>query len=331
MICHTITSIKEKGLLVIIAILSATLPLATAAAAEINDKSFSLSVQAGILYGRSEEIVYKYPDSDIYSSELLWDLKPLVYTGLAADFGPRDPYSRNGLAAALSVKVGLPLKTGIMEDRDWLSPANNYITHYSHHDAFSRRAVLADASLGYSWNLAGFLALKAYGEFSYMNFLWSAENGYLQYPADDPSGNYPEWNGGLPKDYESSKGTVIQYGQNWFIFSPGLSLAAKFNRFFSVEGTFNYSPLIYCAGRDDHVKRGVVFSDYLYYGHYLKGSAAVIFSTGRNIDISLGVAYSYITGPRGDSRTEQFVFDDGAGAAYSALDAGLAVKYTFGK
>lgn len=333
---HAAINIKEKSVLVILAVLL-TLSLAPLPAEESvtsgnkSHKKFSFSAGAGILYGRSEEIVYKSPESDLYSSELLWDLRPLVYTGVAADFGPHDPFSQNGLAAAFSFRFGLPLKTGIIEDRDWLNNNDNYMTHYSRHDAYSRRAILSGISFGYSWTLARFLALKAYGNFSYMNFSWSAEDGYIQYPSGNSSGSYPPWNNGLPKDYGLSEGTLILYTQNWFILDPGISLAGRFGRFFSVEGNFNYSPLVFCFGKDDHLKRGTVFRDYLYFGHYLKGSCALVFSTGKNIDLSLYVSYTHITGTRGDTYAENTLYANSAGAAYRALDAGLAVKYFTGQ
>jgi outer membrane protease len=134
---------------------------------------FSISPTVGFLYGHAEEIVYKFPGSDLYLSELLWDLKPLLYAGIAFDFGPRDPFKHDGFTSALSLKYGLPLKTGIHENRDWDNFQNHHLTHFSRHDAFSRGAFFFDISAGYSWRLNTTLALITYGMFTYMRLSWS--------------------------------------------------------------------------------------------------------------------------------------------------------------
>ena len=325
---HDMITIKRIGLFVIIA---SFFPAPFRAAAEPGGYSFSLSPLTGIVYGHSEEIVYKKANSNLYLSELLWDLKPLVYAGAAMDFEPEDLFSRHGFISAASIKVGLPLKTGILEDRDWFNPEHDYLTHYSRHDAYSRMAILADISAGFSFRLSNFIALGLYGEFSYMRFSWSGKDGYLQYPVGT-SENYPPWNESLPKDYESSKGEVIRYAQNWFILAPGISIKGKLGSLFSVEGNFNYSPLIYCANRDDHLLANRVFFDYPYLGHYFKGGGVLIFSPMNKMDLTLNVSYKYITGSRGDNFINNRKYADIAGAGYSALDMGITARfYIFGR
>jgi outer membrane protease len=320
-----VCSIKRSGILVIL-----TLFLSAYASAEINQKSLSVSPLAGILYGQSEEIVYKNSSSNLYLSELLWDLKPLFYIGVAADFGPKDPFRQHGFFASASLKYGLPFRTGIMEDRDWMNYSFDYVTHYSRHDAYSRGGFLSDVSAGYSWRLSDFLALKVFGEFTYMRFSWSARDGYVQYPSNDTSGKYPEWNGNIPKKHVFGLG--ITYIQNWFIISPGLSLTAKINRLFSFDGNLNYSPLIYCYDKDEHHLRELIFYDYCYYGHFIRGKAAFTCSLAKNMDLSLSAAYAYITGTRGNVQEGNSVIQNCAGTGYSALDLGLAAKfYVFGR
>jgi outer membrane protease len=211
-----------------------------------------------------------------------------------------------------------------MEDRDWLNDSFDYPTHYSRHDAYSNFAILSDVSAGYSWHLTDFFSLKAYGEFSYMHFSWFALDGYVQYPPDDPYENYQKWDDSIPKRYVS--GRVMSYTLDWFVLSPGISLTAKLNRLFSLEGDFKYTPLIYCSDRDEHLKTGVTYFDYSSFGHYFRGKGSVIFSLTKNMDLSLALSYSYITGTRGDVNVEGYVFRNGAGAGYSALDLGLAAK-----
>ena len=294
---------------------------------------FSISPDIGILYGRSEEIVYHFPKQDLYLSELLWDLKPLLYAGFGLDFGPLNTSRKQGFIAALSFKAGLPARSGINENRDWFNPDPHYLTHFSRHDAYSRTAIFLDASAGYLWRLVDTLALNAYGEFSYMHFSWSAKDGYSQY-ADNPP-----WNSDIPKEYY--KGEVVRYKQDWLILSPGVSLGWDMNRLFSLKTSFNYSPLIYCADRDDHMLIDANYQDYLYFGHYLKAGGGLEFRATKNMGLSLSLSYRRISGTRGDTVQQSWRIDyetgdriqqtrlykDEAGAALSTLDLGLAVKF----
>ena len=321
-------TIGKIGILVSIALLS--LP---PAGADPGRYSFSLSPLQGILYGHAEEIVYKYPAEDQYLSELLWDLKPLVFIGLGAELGPEDPFKNNGFIASTSLKYGLPLKTGIMEDRDWLNSNYEYLTNYSRHEAYSRNAILMDLSAGYSWRLADYLAFSMVLEFSYMYFSWYAQDGYLQYPKDH-LGNYlydQAWNRNLPKD--AIYGKCIQYNQNWFILSHGISLKGRINSYFSLEGNFNYSPLVYAAARDDHLLSKTIFWDYCSFGHYFSLGGKIFFKPYEKLDLSVSVLYTTVAGRRGTSyyagsNTSNIRYqsaNDG-GAAFSALELEFAVR-----
>ena len=279
---------------------------------------FSLYPNIGFLYGQAKEIVYKDPPYQYLSlSELYWDLKPLVYAGLDADFTPVNHSGKRGFISALSFKAGLPIKTGIIEDLDWINA--DYITHYSRHNAYSKTAFLLDISAGYFWRFSDSLALSAYGEFSYMHFSWSATDGYSQHSV------YFPWNSDLPKSYYT--GEVLRYKQDWLIVTPGVSLGWDINNLFSMKAHFNYSPLIYCADRDDHLLTKTTYLDYLYFGHYFKSGGEFAFSVSEKTGLSLSLSHKYITGTRGYTIYKSSRFDDGAGAGYLAIDLGLAVEF----
>ena len=308
---------KISGLVILTAFVFAPLFAETAAK---RNYGFSLSPYFGALYGRSEEIVYQDPPrQNFYLSELLWDLKPLLYTGIGADLRPLDSSVRQGSFAELSFRAGLPARTGIIENRDWQNPGETFLTDYSRHAAHSRTAFLLDVSAGYFWRFFEPLALNVYGEFSYMHFSWSALDGYGQYA------NPSQWNSNLPALIFS--GEVLRYAQNWFILSPGVSLAWDMNRLFALETHFSYTPLIFCSARDDHLERNLTFRDYVRFGHYVKFGGGLILSPSYNTDVSLFASYKRITGTRGDSYTGGEIAYNGAGAALSALDFGLAVKF----
>jgi outer membrane protease len=96
----------------------------------------SLAAISGLLIGQSEEIVYKYIDQDDKLSQLLWDLKPMAYLGSALSFSRSNPLSGFGAALDLSVKFGLPLASGFMEDRDWRNADPGQLTDFSTHEAY---------------------------------------------------------------------------------------------------------------------------------------------------------------------------------------------------
>jgi len=294
--------------------------------------SLYLYPQTGIFIGKSEEFLYKYKNSDQYVSELLWDLKPLFYAGLGLEFCPNDPFDRNGFSAAGSLKFGLPLKTGIMEDRDWDDDNNDKLRKYSRHDAFSQNAIFADISAGYSWLIGDYLVLGAFGEFSYMYFSWMAENGFYQYAKSNE-----EWDESIEKI--SVYGAAIRYIQNWFILTPGISIKGRLNSNFSLGGKIRYSPLVFCADRDDHLfwdgfGKARLFYGYFYFGHYIDGDASIVYSPVKNFNLSLSLSYRYITGLRnktyysftgsGFSGYSFGNFDGGAG--FSAFGINLAAR-----
>ena len=308
--------IKKTGILVIL-----TAFFLIHANAEIS--RFTISPIIGILYGQSEEIAYKYPEKDLYLSELLWDYKPLFYAGIIADYSKHDPFRQNSFTASSSFKYGFPFRAGILENRDWMNLSQNNITHYSRHDAYSSGAVFADISAGFSWSLRESLVLKTYGEFSYKRLSWSAKDGYLQYPSSGISGSFPAWDNNLPK--QEVRGEVIRYTQNWFILAPRFYLKWKLIPSFSIMGNFNYSPLVYCYARDDHLLEPPrSYHDYLFFGHYFNGSAEFAYSPDNNLGFSLNLSYSHISGTRGDSQTGTTLNRKGAGAGYSAFGIGLA-------
>jgi hypothetical protein len=302
--------------------------------------SFSLSSSFGILYGRSEELVYKYAgDDDTRLSELIWDLKPLVYVGAALDFGRTKPWERWGFFAGAALKYGFPFKTGVIEDRDWLDNDNDYLTHYSRHDTYSQGALLSDVSLGFSFPVLSILVLKLGIRFSYMYFSWNAQDGFTQYAKEDPpySRHYQSWHSGLAKTPVSGPG--ILYSQHWFIFSPVLAAALKLGSRFFLDFYTAATPLIFCAATDDHLigidqKKGRQYKDYLAWGLSLEGGAGFAFAPVERFEIRLDLGLRYISGPRGEtyqkttgqtSSSFSLSASEG-GAGLFIMDAGISAK-----
>ncbi|WP_232616799.1 omptin family outer membrane protease [Treponema primitia] len=290
----------------------------------------SLSTGTGVLLGQSEEIVYKYSKKDDKLSQLNWDLNPLVYLGSALSFSRADPLAGLGVAADLSVKFGLPILSGTMEDRDWhdSSVSTSYddprLTNFSSHDAYIQGAMLLDVSGGISIPIAAEVVIKAMLSVSYMRFSWIAQDGYLEYMQD-----------GWDKKY--LQGTGITYDQNWLILSPELGLFWPFHQVLTLDFRFFISPLIFASNTDTHINKNVQYSDIIQGGLYLEPYLDLSFSSNQNLSLVLHGSWRYITGTRGDtyllmigSSSNLFQKNpDGirAGASYSAFDLGLSLKF----
>jgi len=291
---------------------------------------FSVTPSVGVINGQANEIVYKDSYSGMFESELQWDMKPIIYAGLAADLGPANSFAKHGFVGNLSFKFGIPQRAGIMEDRDWQYENSGALTNYSRHDNFSERTITADLTLGYSFPLLNFMALGLNLDFSYTHFYWIAKNGYYQYLEQDDFGNIlpgQTWTDDIQK--VPMKGKLIEYSQNWFIFSPGVFIKLRLGTLFSLNGNFNYSPFIYCADRDEHLLRNTTFLDYLYYGHYLKGSGGITFSPLDYLDLTLFLSYSSITDSRGDTYINSVKYSGIAGGGYAAFELGFSARFRF--
>jgi outer membrane protease len=276
----------------------------------------SLAATAGALIGQAEEIVY-YADRDDMMSQLLWDLKPMVYAGSALSFSRSDPLAGPGVMVDMSVKFGLPLQTGAMKDRDWLKPSDpDVLTNFSTHDAFLEGgALLFDFAGGIGIPIKSAVALEALFAVSYMHFSWAGKNGY---------GKYLEHNW----EKEPMKGTVITYDQAWMILSPGLGLFWPLHRALSLDFRFFFSPLIYAGAEDHHIGRKDRFNDYMRGGLCLEPSLDIAFAPNRFFSLVAHGSWRYIAGTRGDSFMNGALSTEvEAGAGFSAFDAGLSFKF----
>ena len=308
---------------------------ATEKAKGLDKYGLSLFPLSGFFLGQAEEILYKYPGRDQYVSQLLWDILPVIYIGFSFDYGLKDPFQNNGLTAAVSMKFGLPLGSGAMEDRDWVSRDHDGLTDFSWHEAYSINTLVLDVYAGYSWHILNNFSLSAYGEFSFMYFSWSAENGYSQYNSDSSGNpiNGGSWNSSIPKS--NMYGPIILYNQNWFLISPGVQAKYKINSLFTLDAFLNYSPLIFGFSRDDHLIGDKKTSwDFPRFGHYLNGRLKLTYSLLSKIDLSCSLSYKFITGSRGDSIYQPANYADGqvfqniynSGAGLGVFDFFLAVR-----
>jgi outer membrane protease len=290
----------------------------------------SLSADAGTIIGKAQEIVYKYADKDDMESELLWDLKPMIYTGSTLSFSGSDPLAGFGLALDLSVKFGLPLRSGAMEDRDWYdyyleqdypgdsrySLDNPDLKQFSTHDAYlNGGTLLFDVSGGLSFPIKSTVALRVLFALSYMQFSWSGRDGYGRYMR----------NGWRLMPFE---GLVISYDQAWLIPSPGIGLFWPLNRALSLDLRFFISPLIYAGDEDNHYRTGNKYNDYMRGGLSLEPALDIAFAPNDFFSIVARGSWRYIFGTRGEIYMNGYFYSENqAGAGFAAFNAGLSFKF----
>jgi outer membrane protease len=298
---------------------------------------FSTGVSTGFLYGEGEEIVYFYDKvNDGNASQLLWDVKPMFYIGSSLYFDQEDPLKKWGFFGALDLKFGVPgLKTGTMEDRDW--DTNNTLIGFSSHTNATEGAMLLDFSAGFSFPIQNVLYIRMYGVLSYTHFKWASRDGHSQY-AD---GAYPSAN---DAPANSVYGPAINYSQDWFEFTLGISVYYPFIKYFTLGFSAQFVPLVILThGRDDHLERDTQFDDYMSKGASFKPKGEISFSPTSRLSISLfvrgiimfeisGPSYRRYSGVEGTEtaggtvtgESDELLLD--AGAAFRALDMGLLFK-----
>jgi len=304
-----------------------------AAAQEMPAQSYTLSswTSFGTFLGQTEEIVYPPSgyNTEMYS-QLFWDVIPVFYYGLSLDFSRAQPLEKWGFFATLSLKNGIPGKSGKMEDRDWMSIENDALTHYSIHDNVTNELFIFDASAGVSFPFNQLL-LKAYVGMSYMYFSFSGQYGQGMYARKTGDGIYAPIDDN--PDYVSfaNREKVINYTQNWLTAAPGISLRYYFYRFYA-ELFFNISPLVSCAGVDEHLTSSQIFKDYMWGGLFLEPGFHFSFIADRRLEFAFDFSWRYMDGTRGKTWTGSpigtaiFVQGGEAGAGLSLFNIGLCMK-----
>jgi len=288
-----------------------------------NRYTFSVSPQAGIVYGQAFEYVYPLQGQTKAKllSELKWDMKPVFYTGLQLDFEPSDTMRGIGFFSSMSFKIGIPKDSGIMEDRDWQSAGNNTLTNFSSHTNRTNNFYILDAALGVSLPIKSIICIKPFISGSWTHFSFSGRDGYYEYVDFYP-----------PKG--SFSGDVIKYKQDWFLAAAGLSVATNIFYPFTVDLSFQISPLTYCIALDEHLKTKTIYNDYTSMGLFFEPKLNFAFNM-RRIALSLNAAYRRIGKTSGityenektsDGYNKKSINQNKSGAGLSILDVRFLVK-----
>lgn len=282
--------------------------------------SISVSLGMGILHGQAQELVYAYSTGDELMSKLLWPLKPLIFSTYGLRFeaasGVVWPYLEFGFLS------GLSMKTGTIENFDWLGEPG-IITHYSAHDNYTERSFVADAQFGVVNSVTENVILSTAVGVEYMSFLWTARDGYLEYPP----GSEPvrAW------------GTGISYEQTWLSLYVFLGFKYGNARWNSSLGV-RLSPLSWTRAVDNHFMRALEFVDTMDGSFGVEPIGEVSFAVSGSTVLTISTSFKYQSPARGDTRiraiaTEFDVLDpvlgtinNGAGASLSWLRIGIGFR-----
>jgi outer membrane protease len=295
--------------------------------------SFSLSPSFGFIHGFAEELVYAPNDTFVspIHSLLLWEINSIFYYGLKLDLSRTDPMEKWGYIASLTLKYGIPGASGKLEDSDWLSVENADLTHYSEHDNFLNEYYLLNFYAGFSFPLKNKFLLKTYLEASYFRLRFSSFGGFTMYSREKGKNTYyPISQAPINKIPDGEK--VINYLQDWLVFSPCASLRLYFLKYFHTDFSFKISPLIFCADLDEHLLLNDQYRDYMRFGIYLEPALQLSFIPVKWLDISADCSWQYITNTRGETYKRRpigtgiYGLTGNAGAGLSMIDFTLYLK-----
>jgi outer membrane protease len=307
------------------------------------DVTLTAKTGTGFIYGLAREIVYStYSGNLPYTeSELDWDIKPLFSVQAVLELR-----TSVGFSASLEVRIGVPGQTGSTGDSDWLDYEINGTsvkTNYSQSDCYTERAILLDTQAGWEFPLADWVTIEPFLAFNFMDFKWSARDGYLQYP--------PGWfTGSPPQPYPASSGqpqvpisgTNIIYEQIYFIPAVGLSAKLSFGKSLGGSIAFQVSPFVFCNDVDNHLEQVQSVSknyfDSMSGGLLLEPKISLVWQVLAKARLSLDVSYRHIAGLIGNTSivntgvgsTPGLVVkssSNSAGASYDALSVSLGFAW----
>jgi len=212
-----------------------------------SDIEVELKIESGYSIRDIEEKVF---ENDNQISRLDWQNVQVPQIGLNFDMRLK----KVGFAGIL--KTMIPIKSGILEDYDYLSSSDKIITNYSKHDIYVDKDYELQLKIYLQNNLIeDTYYLNPFIRLTYNNFKITARDGFLQYPEVNGS----EWDGSEKKLYLT--GEIISYEQSIFLPNFGFKNILRFNNFYTLTISGSYSPFIFVDSLDSHYLRLIQFYD----------------------------------------------------------------------
>ena len=318
----------------------------SAFALDDNPLSFRITPRIELLNGSINEYVFNEANknTDNKESQLDWDLKAIPVLGINADFN-LFRYINIGLDGSF----GIPIKTGNMQDYDWLNSIcstigypqwedeNNptQLTNYSKHDNYLEKYISFSARIGVNIFLPAEIKLIPTISYQYEFISFSGKDGY----------NIYKWNNWQQKTFS---GKVIDYKQelNAMLLGLSINISTIPKAFFTVD--FSISPNMtfinavdfHYLSRNNFYPYGKVFWDSFTGLTQIKANITGQYKFNKYHSLGLLTSLTYISISKGDTRikalTEAGEISKGSwsgaiknGGGTSRLIWSLGINYSF--
>ena len=206
--------------------------------------SGTLEFDTGLTHGTSDEYVVQYSKT---ISRLDWQEQWIPLISIAGQVNFFNCF------AGGAVRYAIPLKSGSMQDYDFLLANATAVSLYSQHDAYLDKDFSVSAHLGCTFELQNWHCIPSAG-FLYRSRKWTAVDGYTQYPSDGGM-----WTGNEPK--RTVTGTGISYEQSIQFFFAAITIRYTLNKNFEIDLNGSFYPYIWAQSLDSHFLKEKQFYD----------------------------------------------------------------------
>jgi len=303
-----------------------------------SDANWSFSAGSGleVLYGTAYEYVNDKNNGN-QVSELDWGIKPIVSIASIAR-------ARLGkIELDLSCAMGFPGDSGTMADSDWLNESvgdTSTKTNYSESEAIAEHMTDLFVSFSYEFDPSQEVALKPFIGYRYLNINWSANGGWGQYASNSQNIEPPYYSYTTGQIF-SLYGLLSTYEQTYSAFVAGLSAEWRLSNRLSIDASIQAAPYVSCNDIDNHLLRGLTFTDTMSGGYLVEPDIALDWSPNSMVELRFHCKYTMISGLKGsDTETagtnvdsgegigpgQSIVYPNSAGAAFSAVGFGIIAE-----
>lgn len=273
--------------------------LSSTFALDSNYLSFRITPRFEVLNGSINEYVFNEAclNTDNKESQLDWDIKTIPSFGINADFNLVKYININ-----LDSSVGIPIKSGNMQDYDWLNfrywknEPHTQITNYSIHDNYLLKYLTFSVSGGGNIKIPANITITPKIAYYYETISLDGRDGYKTYKSNS-------WE---PEDFS---GKVISYLQEMNAFLLGFSVTVE-----TLPQAYFYADLFISPyttlvnALDYHYLNdppyGTLFWDNCSNIFQLQSHIKTQYKFNKNHSAGLSVSLFYIPMSKGDTRTK---------------------------
>lgn len=246
------------------------------------DETFSLEnhISVGMRHQTLAESVFQ---SSTKISEISW--KPTVVPTVTDEL----VFGVSCVCFAFGFSSAIPVKTGIVEDRDWLFSDSSVLSNYSRHENLVKKDYMVFAKAAYAAPvLFGRLFIRAGLGMLYDNEKYAAKDGYYQYSSEENK----------PVDSSTRKvglsGMGMTYEVSAFIPFCFVDARVRIDERHCCFLSFDCFPYMFIGATDTHIMRLTEFYDSMRGGFGFKVATGYAYSLTKKIALELAVSYSLL-------------------------------------